>query len=171
MSKGFNMFDLIKNKKAILEQAKGQTVSYSDFVEQSNNSIYKLSMRRVLADIKLAKEDFEKKKEIITFTISGSKDFQFGKKVSREDSYVIEDSNKINNSIHEYFTEDAEIKTKNKDSKEKFLSKLDEEIIDIKTKKNVDFVFETAKISIKIEPVSQYFEISGPLGAKIDLSK
>lgn len=165
------MKDIKKNKEMLLEQTKGQVVGYSEFVKQTESSKYRILMKRVLANLKMAKEDFEKGRENITFEIKGSKETQFGKKVERKDIYVLEDADKIKQSIIDYFNEEAPLKTKDKSVKSEFLNLLEESIDKIDVKKEVSFSFKSAQISIKLEPFSQFVEIFGSKGAKIDLSK
>lgn len=165
------MKDIKKNKDVLLEKTKGQVVGYSEFVKQTESSKYRLLMKRVLSNLQMAKEDFEKGRENITFEIKGSKDTQFGKKIERKDIYVIEDESKIKESVLDYFNEEAQLKTKDKSLKAEFIETLSENIKDFGDKKEVSFAFKSALITITLTPVSQFVEISGSKGAKIDLSK
>lgn len=165
------MKDIKKNKDALLEKTKGQVVGYTEFVRQTESSKYRLLMKRVLSNLQMAKEDFEKGRENITFEIKGTKDIQFGKKIERRDIYVIEDESKLKESVIDYFNEEAPLKTKDKNLKTEFIETLKENIENFGNKKEISFSFKTALITITLTPVSKFVEISGSKGAKIDLSK
>lgn len=171
MKKDINIKDLKLNKEELLEKTKGKTVPYSEFIKQSNEASFKFLMRGVLRELASNKKDFDEGKQLIIFDIKGSKEVRFGKKVEKVDEYVVDDINKIEESILDYFKEEAPLKTKDQSLKEEFLTVLKENTKDIKNKKEVSFVFKTAKIHINLKPVDQFVELSGSRGARIDLSK
>lgn len=175
----FDIRKLSQYKSQLLEKTKNQIVSYSDFVRQANDEssskiikmLKKNAMKSVLKRLQEAKEDYDAKKLSMTFNVSGSKNLRFGGKINREDTYIIDSKDILSASVIEYFNDEAPLKTKDKEVKERFESELKEFSKQVVDFGKYSFTFETVNVKISVDPADQFYDIGGANGAKIDLSK
>lgn len=160
--------DLLKTstRESLLEQTKGKIVKYSDFLEKAPAK----RIPNMLKSLEQAKKDFDEKKLDLTFKIKGSFKTRFGFKLNREDVYTIENIDKLEEYMLTYFKEEAPLNSKDKEKLNQLYDLVKSKVKEVVENKNTEFKFDKALITISYSPVSQYFELNGKNGAKIDLS-